>query len=51
MMEAAGTSEMFVNVYQTTWRHNPEDSPFHMHGHRDLVTYTTPLNLNASKLI
>jgi hypothetical protein len=26
MMEAASTSEMSVNFYQTTWRNNPEDS-------------------------
>jgi hypothetical protein len=26
MMEAASTSEMLVNFYQTTWRCNPEDS-------------------------
>jgi hypothetical protein len=26
MMEAASTSEMSVNFYQTTWRNNPEGS-------------------------
>jgi hypothetical protein len=26
MMEAASTSEMSVNFYQTTWGNNPEDS-------------------------
>jgi hypothetical protein len=26
MMEAASTSEMLVNFYQTTQRNNPEDS-------------------------
>jgi hypothetical protein len=26
MMEAATTSEMLVNFYQTTWHYNPEDS-------------------------
>jgi hypothetical protein len=26
MMEAAKTSEMLVNFYQTTWRYNPDDS-------------------------
>jgi hypothetical protein len=26
MIEAASTSEMSVNFYQTTWRKNPEDS-------------------------
>jgi hypothetical protein len=29
MMEAASTSEMLVNFYQTTWHYNPEDSHFH----------------------
>jgi hypothetical protein len=26
MMEAARSSEMLVNFYQTTWRYKPEDS-------------------------
>jgi hypothetical protein len=26
VMEAAMTSEMYVNFYQTTWCYNPEDS-------------------------
>jgi hypothetical protein len=30
MMEAASTSETLVNFNQTAWRHNPEDSHFHM---------------------
>jgi hypothetical protein len=29
MMEAASTSEMSVNFYQTTRRNNPEDSHLH----------------------
>jgi hypothetical protein len=29
MMEAARTSEMLVNFYQTTQRYNPEDSHLH----------------------
>jgi hypothetical protein len=32
MMEAARTSETFVNFYQTTWCYNPEDS--HLNTHR-----------------
>jgi hypothetical protein len=28
MMEAARTSEMLVNFYQTTWRYNPEEAIF-----------------------
>jgi hypothetical protein len=31
MMEAANTSEMLVNFYQTTWHYNPEDS--HLQDH------------------
>jgi hypothetical protein len=26
MMEAESTSENSINLYQTTWRNNPEDS-------------------------
>jgi hypothetical protein len=26
MMEAASTSEMLINFYQTTWHYNPHDS-------------------------
>jgi hypothetical protein len=29
MMEAASTSEMSVNIYQTTWCNMPEDSHLH----------------------
>jgi hypothetical protein len=29
MMKAARTSETSVNVYQTTWYNNPEDSHLH----------------------
>jgi hypothetical protein len=32
MMEAARTSEMLVNFYQTTRRYNPEDSHLHRSG-------------------
>jgi hypothetical protein len=28
-MEAVSTSETLVNLYQSTWRYNPEDSHFH----------------------
>jgi hypothetical protein len=41
MMEAAGTSEMSVNFYQTTWRSNPEDSYF------QVVSFSS-LRLNQS---
>jgi hypothetical protein len=30
MMEAAGTSEVLVNFYQTAWCNNPEDSHLHI---------------------
>jgi hypothetical protein len=30
MMEAASTSETFVNFYETTRRYNPEDSHLHI---------------------
>jgi hypothetical protein len=29
MMEAVRTSEMLVNLYQSTWRYNPEDGHLH----------------------
>jgi hypothetical protein len=28
MREALSTSDTSINVYQTTWRNNPEDSHF-----------------------
>jgi hypothetical protein len=28
MVEAVQTSETMVNLYQSTWRYNPEDSHF-----------------------
>jgi hypothetical protein len=31
MLEAASTSEMSVNFYQTTWHNNPEDSHLHLY--------------------
>jgi hypothetical protein len=35
MMEAASTSETSVNVYQTTWCYNPEDSHLHTPRHEN----------------
>jgi hypothetical protein len=29
MMEAVSTSEMLINIYQTTWCNIPEDSHFY----------------------
>jgi hypothetical protein len=39
MMQAASTSETVVNVYQTTWRYNPEDSHLHTHHRENLKSY------------
>jgi hypothetical protein len=39
IMEVAGTSEMSVNFYQTTWHNNPEDSHFHASSHENLKFY------------
>jgi hypothetical protein len=39
MMEAARTSEMSVNVYQTTRRYNPEDSHLRTHSSGNLKSY------------
>jgi hypothetical protein len=36
MMEAASTSETWVNVYQTTQCNNPEDSNLQTHSHENL---------------
>jgi hypothetical protein len=46
MVEAAGTSEMLVNFYQTTWRSNPEDSRLYI-----ALNFTTALKpiLNRTK--
>jgi hypothetical protein len=39
MMEAARASETLVNIYQTTWRYNPEDSHLHAHRCENLKSY------------
>jgi hypothetical protein len=39
MMEAARTSETLVNLYQTTWRYNPEDSHLHNKLYDPLETF------------
>jgi hypothetical protein len=41
MMEAASTSEMSVNSYQTTWRYNPEDSHLYTHCCENLKFFVT----------
>jgi hypothetical protein len=39
MMNAANTSEMSVNFYQTTQCDNPEDSHLHTHHHENLKSH------------
>jgi hypothetical protein len=39
MMEAASTSEMLANVYQTTQRNNPEDSHLHTRRRENLKSH------------
>jgi hypothetical protein len=39
MMEAARTSEMLVNFYQTAWCYNPEDSHVRTHCRENLKSY------------
>jgi hypothetical protein len=38
-MEAASTSEMNVNFFQTTWRNNTEDSHLHTRRRKNLKSY------------
>jgi hypothetical protein len=42
MMEAANTSEMLVNFYQTTQCNNPEDSHLHTHCCENLKSHISP---------
>jgi hypothetical protein len=35
-MEAVRSSETFINIHQTTWRHIPENSDPHGNGSEDL---------------
>jgi hypothetical protein len=50
MMEAAKTSEMLVNFYQTTRRYNPEDSHLRTHRRENLKSYNSNLLLTLSKV-
>jgi hypothetical protein len=43
MMEAARTSGTLVNVYQTTWRYNTEDSHLHNHRRENLKFYSVTI--------
>jgi hypothetical protein len=50
MMKAARTSETLVNLYQTTWYYNPEDSHHHTCHHENLKSYimsVVPFLLNT----
>jgi hypothetical protein len=40
MIKAAQTSETLVNIYQSTWHYNPEDSHLHTQHHENLKLYT-----------
>jgi hypothetical protein len=46
MLEAASTSEMLVNFYQTTWCNNAEDSHLQT---TYLIGISTPNSLNIPK--
>jgi hypothetical protein len=46
MMEAARTSEILVNFYQTTRCYNPEDSNFRTHHHKNLKSYIPQKSCN-----
>jgi hypothetical protein len=50
MMEAARTSEPFVNFYQTTRSYNPEDSHLRTHRRENLKSYLV-MSLFGSALI
>jgi hypothetical protein len=39
IMEAVQTSEIFVNLYQSTWRYNVEDSHLQNHRLENLKSY------------
>jgi hypothetical protein len=49
MMEAARTSETFVNFYQTTRCYNPEDSNLHTHRRENLKSYWTEVAQDADE--
>jgi hypothetical protein len=40
-MEAVCSSEMSVNLYQTIWRHSPQDSTLHGHRCENHKSHTT----------
>jgi hypothetical protein len=51
MMEAARTSEMLVNFYQTTRRYNPEDSYLRTHCHENLKSYTGDVQFHCTPVV
>jgi len=38
-IEAAGSSETFILIYQTAWHHIPEDMYLHSHCHENLKSH------------
>jgi hypothetical protein len=44
MMEATSTFETSVNVYQSTWRNNPEDSHLNICRSKNLVSHSDELD-------
>jgi hypothetical protein len=39
MMDVASFSNTYINIYQSSWRHVPENSIFHRHLHESLKSY------------
>jgi hypothetical protein len=48
-MEAARTSEMSENFYQTTWRNNPENSHRHTRRRENLKSHNATVILTAGE--
>jgi hypothetical protein len=48
-MEAAGSSEILVSVYQTKWCQMPEDSKLHTDC-REYINHTNNLNIRVLKI-
>jgi hypothetical protein len=51
MMETVSISETLVNLYQTTHRHHPEDSPLHDLEFRLVITETERINNSKKKFL
>jgi hypothetical protein len=46
MMEAVSTSEIWVNIYQTIRRNNPEDSHLHTRSRENLKSHLSIISRN-----